>query len=139
MKRLMVTTVVDIDWLENKDQWRDLQTIGVAQSERHIGDEVTIERRYFISSLTDNANVFGNAVRKHWGIENNLHWVLDVAFREDENRVRKDFAPENMTVLRHIALNLLKQETTLKRGVKTKRLKAGWDEAYLLKILGITS
>ena len=127
----------DIGWLDQKEQWRDLQTRGIAESERHIGDKVTIERRYFISSLDNSAERFGNAVRKHWGIENNLHWVLDVAFREDESRVRKDCAPENMAMLRHIALNLLKQETSLKRGVKTKRLKAGWDDNYLFKVLGI--
>ena len=93
---------------------------------------MTIERRYLISSLDNNAQQFGLAVRKHWGIENSLHWVLDVAFREDESRVRKDDAPENMAMLRHIALNLLKQETTLKRGIKTKRLKADWDEKFYL-------
>ena len=127
----------DVDWLDQHGQWSGLNSIGLAESERHIGDELTIERRYFISSLGNDAQQFGNAVRKHWGIENNLHWVLDVAFREDENRVRKDHAPENMTMLRHIALNLLKQETTLKRGIKTKRLKSGWDESYLFKVLGI--
>ena len=127
----------DVDWLDQHGQWSGLNSIGLAESERHIGDKLAIERRYFISSLGNDAQQFGNAVRKHWGIENNLHWVLDVAFREDENRVRKDHAPENMTMLRHIALNLLKQETTLKRGIKTKRLKSGWDESYLFKVLGI--
>jgi predicted transposase YbfD/YdcC len=74
-------------------------------------------------------------VRAHWGIENGLHWVLDIGFREDESRVRKDHAPENMAVLRHIALNLLKQEQTAKLGIKAKRLKAAWDQDYLLKVL----
>jgi len=129
----------NVDWLDQHSQWRGLKSIGLAESERHIGDEKTIERRYFISSLEHNAQQFGEAVRKHWGIENSLHWVLDITFREDESRVRKDFAPENMAMLRHIALNLLKQETTLKRGMKTKRLKSGWDESYLLKVLGIAS
>ncbi len=128
----------DVAWLDQHDQWFGLKSIGLAESERHIGEEVTIERRYFISSLQNDARQFGDAIRKHWGIENNLHWVLDVAFREDESRVRKDYAPENLAMLRHIALNLLKQETTLKRGIKTKQLKSGWDEKYLLKV-GIAS
>jgi len=119
----------DVDWLDQYDQRCGLKSIGLAESERHLGDEKTIERRYFISSLENDAQQFGNAIRKHWGIENSLHWVLDVAFREDESRVRKDYAPENMAMLRHIALNLLKQETT--------RLKSGWDEGYLPKVLGI--
>ncbi len=74
-------------------------------------------------------------VRGHWGIENQLHWVLDIAFREDESRLRKGNGAQNFAVLRHIALNLLKQERTCKRGIKTKRLKAGWNLDYLSKVL----
>lgn len=75
------------------------------------------------------------AVRSHWGVENSLHWVLDVAFREDISRIRKDFGAENFAILRHISLNLLKHEASLKKGIKAKRLKAGWDLDYFLKVL----
>ena len=93
------------------------------------------EARYFISSLDGDAQRLLNAVRSHWGIENALHWVLDIAFDEDHHRLRKDNGPANFAVLRHIALNLLKQEKSVKAGIKAKRLKAGWDEPYLLKVL----
>jgi predicted transposase YbfD/YdcC len=75
------------------------------------------------------------AVRGHWSIENSLHWVLDIAFREDQSRIRKDHGPQNFAILRHIALNLLRQEQSTRCGVKGKRRKAGWNQAYLLKIL----
>ena len=78
-------------------------------------------------------------VRSHWSIENCLHWVLDIAFREDESRIRKDQGPENFAILSHIALNLLNQDTTVKAGIKAKRLKAGWDENYPLKLLSALS
>jgi predicted transposase YbfD/YdcC len=96
-------------------------------------NEVTI--RYFISSWTATAQVFLKCIREHWQIENGLHWVLDIAFREDDSRIRKDHAPQNMAVLRHMALNLLKQETSVKVGIAAKRKMAGWDNAYLLKVL----
>jgi predicted transposase YbfD/YdcC len=80
-------------------------------------------------------NQISNAIRGHWGIENSLHWVLDVCFREILCRVRKKHAPENLARLRHIALNLLKQEKTLKGGIQTKRLKAAWENDYLLKVI----
>ena len=99
--------------------------------------EINIEKRFFISSLSANAKNFSNAIRMHWGIENGLHWCLDVAFREDDSRVRKDNAPENLSVLRQIALNLLKAERTAKVGIKNKRLMAGWDNAYLAKLLNV--
>ena len=93
------------------------------------------EERYYISSLGQQAQRINQAVRAHWGIETKLHWVLDIAFREDDSRVRKGCAPENMAILRHIAVNKLKNEKSLKRGIKTKRKKAGWDHDYLTKVL----
>jgi predicted transposase YbfD/YdcC len=91
--------------------------------------------RFYISSLASDAKQILEVVRKHWAIENELHWVLDVALNEDHNRARKDQAPENLAVIRHIALNLLKHEKTAKGGIHAKQLQAGWKEDYLLKVL----
>ena len=94
---------------------------------------MSIETRYFLSSLAGTVQAFAGAVRAHWGVENGLHWIVDVAFREDESRVRVGHGPENLALLRHIARNLLRQERTAKCGVKARRLMCGWDESYLLK------
>jgi len=128
-------TTSRLDTLRSRDAWHKLQTIGAVEAERSTNGETTTERRYYILSLPSNAKTFGTAVRSHWEIENVVHWVLDIAFREDECRIRMGHGPENFAVLRHIALNLLRQETTFKGSIKSKRHRAGWNESYLKKVL----
>jgi predicted transposase YbfD/YdcC len=115
--------------------WPGLRTIIKIEATRRIGNEVSSQIRYYISSLSASAKTLNGAIRSHWGVENGLHWVLDIAFREDESRVRKGNAAESFAILRHMALNLLKQEKTAKVGVQGKRLKAAWDNQYLLRLL----
>jgi predicted transposase YbfD/YdcC len=124
-----------LDYIRRKDDWPALHSIAKVVCERRTASETTVKTRYYITSLPPNAALLLDAVRSHWQIENSLHWVLDIAFNEDHSRIRKDNAPANFAVLHHIALNLLKQERSLKVGVKAKRLRAGWDENYLLKVL----
>ena len=121
--------------IRNLDNWAGLKSIAMVICTRIIGDKVTKEVRYYISSLSSDAERILHAVRKHWSIENKLHWVLDVALKEDHSRVRKEQAPENMAVLRHIALNLLRQEKTAKGGIHARQLQAAWNQDYLLKVL----
>jgi predicted transposase YbfD/YdcC len=130
-------TTGDIAWTSELG-WEGLSSITMVESERANCSKVTTERRFFISSLpaVRNADI-AKAIRAHWGVENNLHWVLDVAFREDESRTRAGNAPANLATIRQIALNLLKQQKSVKAGIHNKRLLAGWDEKYLLKVLGI--
>jgi predicted transposase YbfD/YdcC len=123
-----------ITYLDPTHKWANLRTIGLVEAERKVMESNSMERRYYISSLSGQAIEFVQVVRTHWEIENCVHWVLDVAFREDDCRVRKGNAPQNLAVLRHIALNLLRQEKTTKCGIKNKRLKAAWNNDYLLKV-----
>jgi predicted transposase YbfD/YdcC len=124
-----------LSYIATLADWRGLQSIAMVQAKRQLGDETTVTRRYFISSLKSDANLLLHAVRTHWEIENKVHWVLDIAFREDDCRIRKGNGTENFAVLRHIALNLLRRETSVKRSLKGKRKKAAWDKQYLLKVL----
>jgi len=124
-----------LSYLDPKGKWAGLRSIGMVEAERHEGEKRTVETRYYLSSLAGNAREFGHAVRGHWDIENGLHWVLDVAFREDESRVRTGYAQENLATLRRLALTLLRREQNARVGVKAKRLKAGWSEDYLLTVL----
>lgn len=115
-------------------EWIGLKSIGIVDRVREVGDQISKERSYFLLSSEMSAEEFGKACRAHWAVENNLHWALDVSFREDESRVRKDHAPENFNTLRKIALALLKNKKT-KNGVATRRLVAGWDNRFLMQIL----
>ena len=133
-----IRATADITWLQERHSWHGLQSIIAVTAKREIGDKVTEETRYFISSLdAHDPQRLERVVRAHWSIENNLHWVLDIAFDEDRNRTRKGHSDANLAVIRHIALNLIKAEKNSKVGVKIKRLKAGWDNNYLLRILGV--
>ncbi|MCY7355939.1 MAG: ISAs1 family transposase [Rudanella sp.] len=134
----------DLKWIENSSAWPGLQTLIRVESEvfQKLTKKTTNETRYYISSLQvidkqkDTENI-ARAVRGHWGIEVSLHWSLDVSFNEDKSRVRKGYGDQNLSAVRKIALNLLREEATVKRGIKTKRMKAGWDDAYLKALLRV--
>ena len=127
-----------LDYLEalrTAEDWSALRSLIMVRAERRLGEQVSVERRYFISSRADPAERQLAVIRSHWGIENELHWCLDVAFGEDGSRIRKGDGAQNFSFLRRLALTLLKREKTAKGGLKVKRHKAGWDTGYLLKVL----
>ena len=107
----------------------------MVESTREIGDKTTPETRYFISSLPCDAKRFAEAARERWGVENGLHWCLDISFREDDSRVRNGHAPENLAIIRRFALSLIKNDPQRKIGVKASRKRAGWSNTYLLHLL----
>ena len=133
-RRCWTTTAVDT--LPICRQWPHLAAVALVEVDRTVNGKTSTERRYYISSCqTLPAAKALDASRQHWGIENSLHWVLDVAFREDDCRVRVGNAAENFAVMRHLALNMLKSVKGSKVGVKTRRMLAGWDDNFLLRVL----
>lgn len=127
----------EIEWLSDVSRWRNLRSIAMVESVREIQGVVTTERRFFLCSIEANAKELARAVRGHWTIENTLHWCLDVTFREDQCRVRTDFSAQNLALLRHMTINILKAETTARnRSIKGKQKNAGWDNSYLITLLG---
>lgn len=132
-----ITDPSHLTYVDPTGTWPELRSLVMGRAERRSGDKASVERRYYLSSLDASAAAIGSAVRDHGGIENSVHWVLDLAFRQDEGRARLRHAARNLTTLHHLALNLLRQETTSRVGLPAKRHKAGWDHAYLLKVLRI--
>ncbi len=124
-----------LNWIDEKENWSGLKSIIKITSERIINDSHTIQDRYYISSLKDDAAYFNQAIRKHWGIENQLHWQLDVGFGEDYNTTRNKMAAQNLAVVRKLALNIIKADTSSKSSLKAKRKMAGWNEKFLLKLI----
>lgn len=126
-----------LQFLRGHGNWKGLQTMVMVRRQRQIEGEIEQETHYYISSLPNDAEKLLHAIRGHWQVENSLHWVLDVAMGEDDSRVRKGYSPQNLGLLRRLALSLLKQEHTANVGIKAKQRKAGWDEDYLLKVLAV--
>lgn len=126
----------EIDWLRPliKD-FKNVQSIAMVRSRRSIGEKESVESRYYISSLPANAELLNTAVRAHWGVENSVHWVLDMVFREDESRMRKGHSPENFAILRRLAMNLVRRDKSSKSSLKARRKAAGWSDSYLERLL----
>ena len=139
VERRRCAVISDLSLIEKASAWASLQSLVRIQAERYhkVTGKTEQETRYYITSLKPNAAQLNRVIRQHWGIENKLHWVLDVAFGEDLSRKRAGHAAQNFSLLNRIALNLLQPDKSSQRGIKGKRLKAGWDHAYLLKLLGI--
>ena len=123
------------DQFEERSKWKKLSTFGMVESTREIGEQTIQETRYFISSLPCDAKRFAEAAREHWGVENGLHWCLDISFGEDDSRFRSGHAPANLAIIRRFALSLIKQDPQRKIGVKASRKRAGWSNDYLLHLL----
>jgi predicted transposase YbfD/YdcC len=135
-RRCFVVAATVEDWPQALQQWPGLQSLVMIESSRTAtGAPTEIHERFYLSSLPCEAARLLEVVRSHWGVENNVHWCLDVVFDEDGSRVRKDHAPQNLAILRRLALNLLRQETTAKNGLKARRLRAAWNSDYLLRLL----
>jgi len=138
-RQVWTVDVSELPPLHNQELWTGLKTVVMIVSERRLWNKTTNEARFYLSSLSSNAEKTAGAIRSHWGIENSLHWTLDVTFCEDESRIRKQNSPENFALLRRLAINLLKQEKTSKKSLKMKRYRAAMDNNYLVQILNSAS
>ena len=125
----------EIAWSKRIKDFPGARSLGMVKSTRIIGEKRTSETRYYISSLSMNAKQFGHAVRTHWSVENNLHWTLDMTFREDDSRMRSGYSAENFAMMRRIALTLVKRDTQSKRSLKRRRKICGYDNTYLERLL----
>jgi len=128
-------TMGNTEYLIGAEKWRDLRSVGMVESQRTINGTTSTERRYYLLSLESDVHKFAKSVRNHWSIENQLHWILDVSFKEDDSQCCGGYSAENLAVIRHIGLNLLSRDKKSKVGVKAKRLKAGWNNNYLKSVL----
>lgn len=126
----------ELAWFADRAAWEGLRTVGMVEARREVRGKLTVERRYYLSSLPLDVATFARAVREHWGVENQLHWVLDVQLNEDQNRARCGHAAENLGLLRRLVLNQLRRDTRCQTGIKGKQLNASWDHAYLQSLLG---
>jgi predicted transposase YbfD/YdcC len=124
-----------VAYLNEGQRWRDLASVALIEAQRTVNGTTTIEQRYYLLNQRLAAATVNDLVRTHWGIENQVHWVLDVVFHEDASRIRNGHAPQNMAVVRHMALNFLRQEPS-KGSLKSKRFRAALDDAYLARVLG---
>lgn len=138
-RQVWTVDVSELPQVHNQELWSGLKTVVMIVSERRLWNKTTTETRFYLSSLSSNAEIIAGAIRSHWGIENSLHWTLDVTFCEDKSRIRKQNSPENFALLRRLAINLLKQEKTSKESLKMKRYRAAMDNNYLVQILNSAS
>jgi predicted transposase YbfD/YdcC len=132
-----VWTTAQLEAIRDRERWAKLRSVVCARSERTTAGETTSETRFYLSSAANDAERLANAIHSYWGVENQVHWVLDVVFADDSSRVRIDHSAHNLAIIRHIVLNMLRQETTVKTSLRQKRLRAGWDDTYLLKVLQV--
>lgn len=129
-----ITVIHDIDWLQERHQRPSLRSIVMVESTREIGDKIEREMRFYITSLALLASLIGPFIRDHWTVENSLHWILDMVFRDDECRVRTDHAPANLTTIKHMALNLIRRAPG-KDSMRLRRKVAAWDDDFLATII----
>jgi len=128
-------TMGNTEYIAGSENWVNFRSIGMVESQRKLKDSISIEQRYYILSIDSDVQRFAEAVRSHWSIENQLHWILDVGFAEDASQTCQGHCAENLAVIRHVGINLLSRDKKTKVGVKNKRLKAGWDDNYLKSVL----